>query len=296
MDRAAVPLEPVLAAGSKLYTAGAPRIALSRAGEGPALVFLHGLGATKEVWAPQLGYFSRKYHAVAWDLRGYGESDDFDGPIRFATDIAGDLLGLLNSLNIAQAHLVGLSMGGFIAQCFYHRHPDRVRSLVLADSFESFPRLLPPERLAVFLKHRRDPLLQGISPSDMAEESARALLANDVDKEAKDAFVAILSSMRPAAYVKAMEALAREDRVAPAAEISVPTCVIVGEEGRLTPPDACRSLAEAIPGAEFHVIPHAGHMSSLEQPAAFNRIVVDFLDRQERAARPALPASTGGSG
>jgi 3-oxoadipate enol-lactonase len=244
------------------------------------VIFLHGLGATKEVWAPQIARFSQDYHAIAWDMRGYGGSDDFDGPIRFATDVADDLLRVLAAANVASAHLVGLSMGGFIAQCFYHRYPDRVRSLVLADSFESFPRLLSPERLAGFLKARRDPLLQGSSPSDLAQETAAALLASDADPTARSRFVAILSSMRPAAYIKAMEALAREDSIARPATICVPTCVLVGEEDRLTPPASCRALADEIQGSEFHAILHAGHMTSLEQPDMFNRIVRDFLARQ----------------
>jgi 3-oxoadipate enol-lactonase len=266
--------------GEVAHMQGHPRIALLQAGEGPAVIFLHGLGATKEVWEPQIAHFSQDYCAIAWDMRGYGGSDDFDGPIRFATDVADDLLRVLTAASVASAHLVGLSMGGFIAQCFYHRYPDRVRSLVLADNFESFPRLLSPERLAGFLNARRDPLLQGSLPSDVAQETAAALLASDADPTARSRFVAILSSMRPAAYIKAMEALAREDSVARPATIRVPTCVLVGEEDRLTPPASCRALADLIQGSEFHAIPRAGHMTNLEQPEMFNRIVRDFLARQ----------------
>lgn len=264
------------------YAPGAPRIALLQAGSGAAIVFLHGLGAGKEIWAPQLAHFSTTHRAIAWDVRGYGDSGDFDGPMRFAADVADDLLRVLATLNVSAAHLVGLSMGGFIAQCFYHRYPERVRSLVLADSFESFPRLLPPERLAGFLKARRDPLLAGGHPRDMAEETAASLMGRDPDPEARRLFLGILSSLRTRSYIKAMEALATEDCVRPASEIDVPTCVIVGEEDRLTPPASCRTLADRIPGAEFHAIADAGHMSSLERPQLFNQIVERFLERHAR--------------
>jgi 3-oxoadipate enol-lactonase len=263
-----------------VYAEGDPRIALLQAGHGPAVIFLHGLGATKEIWHPQITYFSENYTAIAWDMRGYGDSGDFDGPVRFATDVADDLLRVLTERRISCAHLVGLSMGGFIAQCFYHRYPDRVRSLVLADSFESFSRLLSPAQLAAFLKARRDPLILGISPGDVAEETATALLGNNPSIEARRAFVAVLSALRPATYVRAMEALAAEDYVRQATEIRVPTCIIVGEEDRLTPWEACRTLAGKIPGAEFHSISEAGHMTSLEQPMIFNQIIEKFLERQ----------------
>lgn len=267
------------ASGEGAYSSGVPRIALLQSGCGPAIFFLHGLGAGKEIWEPQLAHFSKDHKVIAWDVRGYGDSDDFDGPMRFAADVVDDLLRVLAAQNLSQVHLVGLSMGGFIAQCFYHRYPERVRSLVLADSFESFPRLLPPERLAGFLKARRDPLLAGRHPHDMAEETAASLLGHDPDAAAKRLFVSIISSLRPKSYVRAMEALVAEECVRRANQIRVPTCVIVGEQDRLTPPEACRALADQIPGAEFHTIPNAGHMTSLEQPQIFNQIVERFLER-----------------
>ena len=259
---------------------GSDRSGEACSGQGPALVFLHGLGAGKDIWLPQIAHFSASHHTIAWDMRGYGDSGDFEGPLRFSSDVADDLLRVLTALDIAEAHLVGLSMGGFIAQCFYHRYPERVRSLVLADSFESFPRLLGPEKLAGFLKARRDPLLAGKLPRDVAQETATALLGLRPAADARRAFVDILAALKPQSYVKAMEALAREDCVKRASEILVPTCVIVGEEDRLTPPESCRAIAGQIPSAEFHVIAHAGHMSSLEQPEAFNQIVEKFIERQ----------------
>jgi 3-oxoadipate enol-lactonase len=281
MDGAAMQVAFNGAANGKVtYAPGTPRIALMRYGAGPAVIFLHGLGAGKELWEPQLVHFSDKRQAIAWDVRGYGDSEDFEGPMRFAADVADDLLRVMAGLHLSTAHLVGLSMGGFIAQCFYHRYPGRVRSLVLADSFESFRRLLPRERLAGFLKARRDPLLAGRHPSDMAEETATSLLGRNADAQARRLFVGILSGLNAKSYIKAMEALVAEDCLKRASEILVPTCVIVGEEDRLTPPASCGAMADLIPNAEFHQIANAGHMTSLEQPQLFNQIVEKFLERQ----------------
>ena len=105
-------------------------------------------------WHPQLTYFSQTYLAVAWDARGYGESDDCEGERVFARDFVRDLLSILDLLGAGRAHLVGLSMGGMIAQCFYFAHPHRVASLVLADTFPSFSCAWGGKPLRVFLAAR----------------------------------------------------------------------------------------------------------------------------------------------
>ena len=121
-------------------------------------MFLHGLGSTKESWHAQLIHFGKTHLAVAWDARGYGESEDYEGELEFARDFVEDLRCTLDLLGARRTHLVGLSMGGMIAQCFYFTHPHRVASLVLANTFPSF-RALGEKAVTGFLAARLQPLL-----------------------------------------------------------------------------------------------------------------------------------------
>ena len=125
----------------------APRIAVDHMGEGALVVFLHGIGGNRTNWRDQLPVFADRFHAVAWDARGYGMSDDYDGPLDY-NDFCNDLLRVLDHFEAHRAHLVGLSMGGSIIQDFYAQHAGRVASMVLADTRPGFeaPSTRPPAR------------------------------------------------------------------------------------------------------------------------------------------------------
>src|SRR5690606_4285874 len=101
------------------------------------LVFLHGIGGNKRNWHDNLEVFGRYWHAVAWDARGYGESDDYEGPLAF-TSYADDLIRVLDHFGAEKAHIVGLSMGGRIAMDFADRYPHRLLSLTLCDTHTGF--------------------------------------------------------------------------------------------------------------------------------------------------------------
>ena len=94
-----------------------PSISVDYAGEGEMLIFLHGIGGNKKNWKDNLYFFSDKFLSVAWDTRGYGESDDYEGALKF-DDILDDLKKVLDFFNKDKAHIVGLSMGGQIATLF----------------------------------------------------------------------------------------------------------------------------------------------------------------------------------
>jgi len=96
------------------------------------LLFLHGIRGNRRNWRRQLEFFSRHFRAAAWDARGYGESEDYEGPLRFDEHFTADVLRAADHFGAGKFHLVGLSMGGRIARNFALRHPERLRSLVLA--------------------------------------------------------------------------------------------------------------------------------------------------------------------
>jgi 3-oxoadipate enol-lactonase len=255
---------------------GSPRISLAAVGKGEAVVFLHGLGSTKESWYSQLDYVGKTHLAIAWDARGYGESDDYVGELEFARDFVMDLARTLDHVGVARAHLVGLSMGGLIAQCFYFAHPHRVSSLILADSFPSF-KSLGEKMVAGFLAARLQPLLDGATPADLAASGAEALLAPGAPDVARKRLIATLSGMRKESYIKTIRAMVAQNAVGRLEDIEVPTLVLNGEFDRLAPVAIAEDMVRRIPDAQLVVIQGAGHLSNLEGPDEFNAAVVTFI-------------------
>ena len=126
-----------------------PRIAVTYAGKGPVLLFLHGIRGNKRNWYAQLEAFSANFTAAAWDARGYGESDDYAGPLQF-DDFASDVVRVADHFDAQRIHLAGLSMGGRIARNVALRFPERLHSLTLVATAPGFQRgrtPLPPEKL-----------------------------------------------------------------------------------------------------------------------------------------------------
>ena len=113
---------------STVFVDGAPRLALDMAGSGPLVLLMHGIGGNRSNWTDQVEALAGSFTAVAWDARGYGDSDDYEGALDFG-DFARDALRVLDRFGARRAHLVGLSMGGRIAQDFCARFPDRVATL-----------------------------------------------------------------------------------------------------------------------------------------------------------------------
>jgi 3-oxoadipate enol-lactonase len=256
----------------------APRIAVEHAGSGEFVIMMHGIGGNRLNWTDQIAALSSRYHAAAWDARGYGDSDDYEGPLNFG-DYADDLVRVLDHFGVRNAHVVGLSMGGRIAMDFAGRHGERLKSLVLCDTHKGFA-LMPEDRKAAFIASRKAPLMAGKEPKDIAEPVARSLVGPKASEEAFMRLVDSMSRLHKESYIKSIEASVRMDPRADLASITVPTLVVVGADDKLTPPDVARQIASEIPGAELAVIPDAGHLVNIEQPEAFNAVLLAFLDTQ----------------
>lgn len=255
----------------------APRIAVEHAGSGPLVVLLHGVGGGRQNWRAQLDALAPCFTAAAWDARGFGASDDYDGPLDFA-DFSADLLRVLDHFGAARALLVGLSMGGRIALDFYGRHPGRVAALALADT--SLARRGPrkEEEIAAWLDARRRPLVEeGKEPRDIAEGIARSLVDPEAAPAAFAHMVASIAALRKGSYLKTLETVTRYEGFPPFERVGVPTLVLTGERDRIAPPELARATAEAIPGARLAILPGVGHMSNLEDPEGFNAAVLPFL-------------------
>jgi 3-oxoadipate enol-lactonase len=257
-------------------TPGPVAIGYDIAGNGPLIVFLHGIGGNRKNWQGQVAYFgSRSWCAVAWDARGYGVSDDPPHTLQFR-EYADDLVRLLDHLQAERAHIVGLSMGGMIAQDFYGRYAQRVATLSLIDTSAGFGNTSEEVRRD-FLARRLNPLERGLTPVDIAPSVADVLVAKSATAAAREQILSSIGNLRPEPYKQALHAIITTDFRAVLRRIQVPTFVLVGDEDIVTPPEASVFLANNISGATLVTIPGAGHLTNIEKPEAFNTALENFL-------------------
>lgn len=258
---------------------GEPGLSLLLAGQGALVLFLHGVGGNKYNWRREVASFSRHFRVAAWDMRGYSESEDYDGPLRFE-DLSADILRVLAHLGAAKAHLVGLSMGGRIAFEFLHRHPECVSSLTVCSASHRASEM-SPQRRAYFLASRLRPLKEeGRTPADIAPEVVRSLMGPNASAQVHELLVDSMRRLGAQAYMKALEAVSTHEGGIVLESICVPTHVVAAAQDRLIPPEVMRPMARRIPGSVYSEIADSGHLSNLEQPEAFERVVLGFLRKQ----------------
>jgi 3-oxoadipate enol-lactonase len=244
---------------------------------GLPVVFIHGFPFSQEMWRSQVAELSGDYRVVTYDVRGHGESEVGDGQysIEFFVD---DLLALLERLEIEKVVVVGLSMGGYIALRAVERNPERFRALVLchtrseADTDEAKLKRTASIR---FVKQE--------GAKKFAEGFVRGVFAPQTFNS-KPAIVKsileIIERMSPLAIAGTLLALAaRTDTTASLSKITVPTLILAGESDTLIPISAGQSMHEKIPNSELLVIPKSAHLSNLENPEEFNRLLLNFLRR-----------------
>jgi 3-oxoadipate enol-lactonase len=245
-------------------------IGMAEAGDGDStpIVFLHGVGSDKSVWRPQLAHFRASRRAVAFDYPGYGESDP--APDATSDDFATAMVAAMDALGIQRAHICGLSLGGVIAMAMQSAAPHRCASLILADSFA-----VHPDGQAIF--DRSVTASRTIGMRALAEARAGVLLGSAADETIRAEVIETMAGIDPAAYVVGARAVWLADQRDRASAIDLPTLVLVGDEDQVTPPALSEALAALIDGSRLEIIPGAGHLANLEQPAAFNRQVERFL-------------------
>jgi 3-oxoadipate enol-lactonase len=241
---------------------------------GTLVLFLHGIRGHRRNWDRQLAEFSGSYRAAAWDARGYGDSDDYEGPLQF-DHFTGDVLRVAEHFRAEKLHLVGLSMGGRIARNVALRYPERLHSLTLVSSTPGFD-AMSTEEVRRFVTERKT----------TAPHLLGRLLGSRARPGAFDELLEGLSLLRDRSYIKTLEASVAQDRGAPVERIRVPTLIIAGDEDCVYPPALARQFAERIPGAELVMMPGVGHLPNIEQPELFNRTVLEFIGKHREEIRP----------
>ena len=235
-------------------------------GAGRAVLMSHGYGATRRMWNGQHAALGDRYRMISWDMRGHGQTDSPDDPAQYSLDLTvADIKALLDHLGIAKAVIGGLSLGGYVSLAFYVAHPEMVEALVICDSGPGYRNA---EARAAWNER---------AFARAANFEARGMDAMSKSPEAQAAIPYHRSAQGLAHAARGM--LAQKDaRVIDALPgIKVPTLVIVGakDEPFIAP---CEYMTKKIPGARLEVIANAGHSSNLDQPEAFNRVFLPFLD------------------
>jgi len=241
------------------------------------LVFLHGLGGGHAAWDDQCAYFSTHgYRVVAWDQPGYGDAPvvepyDFE---RIATALQATIAREAGE----PAVLVGHSMGGFVAQELYARHPELVRALALCFTSSAFGGS-GSDFSRSFVAARIAPLDAGQSMADIAAALMPAMRGSRSNADGLAHAEHIMANVPPQTYRKAVALLTTFDRRALLPEIRVPTLLLAGSDDRTAPASVMQRMAPRIPGAELEILEGCGHLGPMDQPEAFNTALLAFLHR-----------------
>ncbi|MFD7940879.1 alpha/beta fold hydrolase [Streptomyces sp. NPDC059755] len=236
------------------------------------LVLVHGHPFDRTMWAPQIEAFSTTRRVIAPDLRGYGASPVVPG-ITLLSDFTQDIAALLDELKVETFVLAGLSMGGQIAMDIVRQFPDRVRGLVLADTFPA-PET-PGGRLA---RNEMADRLLAEGMRGYADEVLEKMVAPYAAPEVKAHVHRMMTSAPPEGAAAALRGRAERPDYRPLlARVCVPALVVVGEDDEYTPVSDAEAMHAALPHSELRIVEGAAHLPNLERAGEFNRVLAEFL-------------------
>ena len=236
-------------------------------GHGAPLLLSHGYSATGHMWAPQRPALEPGWRLITWDMRGHGGTESPADPAAYSETLTvEDMRSLLTHLGVRRAVVGGLSLGGYMSLAFHMRYPDMVRALVICDSGPGYrsddARAQWNQRAET---RARDLETRGLAVLEAGSPEMRLAMARH------------RSAQGLAHAARGMLAQEASGVIDSLPGIRVPTLIIVGE--RDTPfLGPCEYMARKIPGARLVTIPDAGHASNIDQPAAFSRALLEFLD------------------
>lgn len=248
-------------------------------GRGRPVVWLHGLGGTWRDFEPQLDHLAGRYRCIVPELRGHGRTPIVPGPFSTAT-LADDVMAVLAALAVDRAVVVGLSMGGLVAQVLAVEHPELVEGLVLVDTGPKVPAPVAPLLRAAAARVRSKgmaaamAMLGQMGQPVTGEDAMAAARATGTASAQRD-----LASNDPDVLASGLVALADHDVRRRLRRLEVPTLVVAGQDDPVVPRMLVDQLVAAIPGASLVVVPDAGHLPNRDQPAVFEDAVTAFIDR-----------------
>lgn len=254
---------------AKLSKTGMPYLHF---GSGEPLVLIHGLGEVKEGWESQYE-LSEYYELIIPDLRGHGEHTNIEGIS--IENFAKDVIELLDELSIESANILGLSMGGAVAQEIYRQAPQVCRSLILTCTFHYLPK-----RLGKLYMKFRESQIEELTVTERRDIAAKKCLYS-WNEEAVQKFN---ESYRPErnAFLASGKACMEVNNLKLLPKIKVPTLVIAGQYDAVLPPWLQLWMHKLIPNSEFIIMRNTGHVPKFEAKDRFNRLVSNFINKQKK--------------
>ena len=244
-----------------------------------SVVFLGSLGSDRSMWSAQVAGLADIATTVSVDVRGHGGTPVGDGPVT-VDDLAADVIGLLDTLELSRVHLVGLSLGGAVSQTIAALHPDRVSTLTVLCSAAKFGDPEPWIDRAGTV--RRDGL------TSIAEAVVGRWFTEDWAADHPDIVagaVAMVSAVSDEGYALCCEALSRFDSRPILGGIDAPTLVIAGDRDPATPPETMAVIADAVPNARLLVLSPAAHLAAVERADEVTALLRDHVGSAVGSAR-----------
>jgi pimeloyl-ACP methyl ester carboxylesterase len=254
---------------------------LERDEKRPPLVLAYGIGGNADLWDVNVPALAARRRVVLWEPRGHARSDSPDDPARYSfARWTLDLAAVLDHLGLRAAHVGGLSLGGGIATRFALAFPRRVRSLLVTNSSSAVGLPLSPVALVMRARSIEITLSQGMDAMAEFAMTANPNVANRLalDPSSKDEFYAYYRRLTPIGYANSLRALLAMDYITDRLhEIRVPTLLIGGDRDPALEP--MRVMHARIRGSQLVVLSPASHFANRDQPEAWNRAAVEFLER-----------------
>jgi 3-oxoadipate enol-lactonase len=256
-------------------------------GEGAPILLIMGLGWPSASWYRTRPILNEHYRTIAFDNRGVGQSGVPPGPYSMA-QMAGDAAAVLKAASVNTAHVLGVSMGGMIAQEFALQYPQKVRSLMLGCTAAGGPNAVQasPEIIEVLMSRGYDAVAfaAAINPFIYDERTPQA--RRDEDLAARRNWFPT-----PEGYFAQLQAIIGWEAYSRISQIQAPTLILHGEKDRLVPPENAKLIAERISGAKLVMIPRASHIFNTDQPEVAHRAILEFLASQATRKQERRPAS-----
>lgn len=256
----------------KFATSNGVDIAYSIEGSGPWLTLSHSLASNMGAWDLQMPALTKHFKVLRFDTRGHGKSSAPLDPYSL-DDLACDSFELLQSLGIQKTHWLGLSMGGMIGQTMVLAHPHLFSSLVLADTTSRRP------ENATQMWGDRIAKAKSQGMHAMVESTLVRWFSDEFRQNSPQVIEDIVTGIETTSingFAGCCAAISHINTFDRLREILCPTLIMVGEQDHGTPPEMAIAMKDQMPKAQFHIIPNAGHISNVEQPALFNQHLLDF--------------------
>lgn len=245
-------------------------------GEGEIpIIFLHGFPFDKNAWNSQLEFLKPEFRAIAIDIRGFGKSKDEESPLSIDL-FADDLIAFMDALSIEKAIVCGLSMGGFITLNAQNRYPHRFEAMILCDT-----QCISDTAEVRENRYKTIDDIKENGVSDFNEKFVHDVFHKNSIENKRE----LVRQLRSVVFTNSQQiicqglvALAeRSETCSTLSNVSIPTLIICGREDIITPLAQSEMMRDSITSSTLEIIEEAGHVSNLEQPKIFNKLIYDFL-------------------